>query len=279
MATESDSRIPPDEPVGEGELSLERQRESALHKARLASLGESMAIMLHQLAQPLNALGLSTQTAARMLQRNGDVEAALKSLKRQEEMVRRMGDLIRATQLWARPGNWKQVAGRLQAGACDLGELIDAARPLFEHRLGNESVGLKVELDPDCRRVAAHPLALEQVLTNLLKSALESIRAARRQAAEPDEHRVTISSRPHPSLADLLLVAIDDSGLGFPRHLLDVEPAQWLTANPNGEGTGLALALAERLVREMGGHLALGAVEDGGARVLLTLPRGQHHPA
>lgn len=287
IATEREGGYGPDdltlldrlEEVTGGLYRRDRLRESALHQARLASLGESMAVMLHQLAQPLNALGLSTQTAARMLQRNGDVEAALKSLRRQEEMVRRMGDLIRATQLWARPGNWKEVAGLLRAGACDLEELIAGARSLFEHRLGNETVGLRLTLDPQARRVAAHPLALEQVLTNLLKNALDSIREARQRtpATSPSataEHWVSISSSAHPSLPDHLLLAIDDSGLGFPRHLLEVGPEQWLTSKPRGEGSGLGLALSDRLVREMGGELALAATADGGARVLLTLPRG-----
>ncbi len=259
--------------VMQGLYRRERQRDTALHQARLASLGESMATMLHQLAQPLNALLLSAQTASRGLERGGDIQVAAKGLKRQEDLARRMGALLRATQVWVRPHDWKEVSALLRAGNCSLSELIESARTLFEHRLQGDQVTLRLRLDDLAQRVAVHPLALEQVLSNLLKNALGSIREARRKGDDGRAHWVEIASAPHPTLDDFLLVSIADSGVGFPRELLDIGPADWLSYKAPGEGSGLGLALSDRLVSEMGGELLLSATGGGGALVVLVLPR------
>ncbi|MBI4790601.1 MAG: PAS domain S-box protein [Chloroflexi bacterium] len=115
---------------------------------------------------------------------------------------------------------------------------------------------------PPCR---ADPLLLKQVLVNLLSNALKFTR--QREVA-----RIEISS--HVSEEGELVYFVRDNGVGF-----DSEQAeklfgvfQRLHAQEDYEGTGVGLAIVERIIRRHGGRVCADAQVDCGATFYFTVP-------
>jgi two-component system sensor histidine kinase KdpD len=69
-------------------------------------------------------------------------------------------------------------------------------------------------------------------------------------------------------------VRVVDRGPGIPEADRDrvFQPFQRLGDNPNGEGVGLGLAVAEGFVTTMGGTIEVDETPGGGATIVITLP-------
>lgn len=67
-------------------------------------------------------------------------------------------------------------------------------------------------------------------------------------------------------------IALVDRGPGFASEVLPRACDPFFTTKPEGEGTGLGLAVTASVVESNGGRLELGNAPEGGARVALWLP-------
>lgn len=89
--------------------------------------------------------------------------------------------------------------------------------------------------------VDANPVELEQIIFNLVRNALDASEGA----------WVTIRTGVDNGLA---ILDVTDTGPGVPDHLRPRIFEPFVTGKP--EGTGLGLALCQRLAEEMGGEIA-----------------------
>jgi signal transduction histidine kinase len=65
-------------------------------------------------------------------------------------------------------------------------------------------------------------------------------------------------------------VSVRDNGPGFPEHLLDRVFHPFFTTK--AQGTGLGLALVQKIVVTHNGRVTAGSGPDGGGRVTIVLP-------
>ena len=122
------------------------------------------------------------------------------------------------------------------------------------------SVSAQVE---DDRQVAADPMRLEQMLSNLVGNALKYGRAPYVVRVEADPHR------PDPA-ADRGHRLRRGRARGVPRPAVPgVQPAP---AAPVATGTGLGLYVVKCLAEAQGGSVAYTPGPTGGAVFTLTLP-------
>jgi two-component system nitrogen regulation sensor histidine kinase NtrY len=116
---------------------------------------------------------------------------------------------------------------------------------------------------------------IEQVVTNLLKNATESL------------HEKSVQARGHKGSVGVLLVVhnafvtleVSDNGCGLPSEMTRrfAEP-YWTT---KATGTGLGLAIVKKIAEDHGGELDLRASPEGGAVARVTLqssPRQEQSP-
>jgi K+-sensing histidine kinase KdpD len=111
------------------------------------------------------------------------------------------------------------------------------------------------------------PLRLEQVLTNLVNNALKY---------SPQGGPIALTLAVDPGGASVRL-AVCDRGLGIPTerraHIFD--RFYRAHADHHRSGLGLGLYISQQIVALHGGRLEAEFPEDGGARFIVTLPRGQ----
>ena len=132
--------------------------------------------------------------------------------------------------------------------------VIDAERPVTV--TGPESVMLKADEE-----------RLHQVITSLLSN-------VRIHTPPWTSVEIDISD-----LGEAVVVDVADNGVGFPEAGLPHVFDRFYRADPSRSrrsgGSGLGLAIVEAIVSAHGGRVSASNVEDGGARVRITLPRSQ----
>ena len=126
----------------------------------------------------------------------------------------------------------------------------------------------EVELDFDIERglaaVTANSDQLERVIENLVRNAFQALDGkgalrVRVRRAEPDEEI--------PSCAE---IAVEDNGPGMDEPTLERALLPFFTTRT--EGTGLGLALCDRLVRAQSGVLSLHSRPGQGTTAVVRLP-------
>jgi len=151
----------------------------------------------------------------------------------------------------------------------DVHELIfSTVRTIFGDRVGKgKPVRLVWEKDPELPEIACYPGDLNQVWTNLIDNAIQAM-AGRgtltvRTATEPDRVRVEIC----------------DDGPGIAPEHLDRIFTPFFTTKPVGQGTGLGLDLARRIVVEKHHGDIRVSSRPGDTRFVVTLPLAAPAPA
>jgi nitrogen fixation/metabolism regulation signal transduction histidine kinase len=124
----------------------------------------------------------------------------------------------------------------------------DAAR-------GSAHVPVRSELDPASPKVLGDAQQLRQVIHNLLQNAQD--------ATEGRERReVTIRTQWNQSTRRVRLV-VQDTGSGFPDHILKRAFEPYVTTK--AKGTGLGLAVVKKIADEHGARVDLKNREQDGA--------------
>jgi PAS domain S-box-containing protein len=143
-------------------------------------------------------------------------------------------------------------------------DLSALARQVVED-LSKQREGRQVEINiADLPAAQADPVLLKQVLTNLLSNALKFTR--RRELA-----RIEIGS--NTTKDDEVLYYVRDNGVGFDNAQAEklYGVFQRLHSQEEYEGTGVGLAIVERIVRRHGGRVCAEGEVNKGATFYFTL--------
>jgi signal transduction histidine kinase len=218
----------------ENRARLSAQETRLAHASRVNAMGEMASGMAHELAQPLTAI-LSQAQAGRHLARRGDVNRLGDILDDTVAQAQRASDILDRLRRWSKPT-------RAPTMACALNDAVRSVERLLA--LEAKAVGATVILALSDAPVFidADPVELEQVIFNLVRNAFDASDAA----------QVAVRTSVANGTAVLEII---DNGPGVPADLQPRIFEPFVTGKPNG--TGLGLALCQRLVDEMEGDIAL----------------------
>ncbi|NPC55992.1 sensor histidine kinase [Caenimonas soli] len=226
--------------------------------ARLNTLGELAAGMAHELNQPLTALLANTQAAVRMLDENPpETGAARDAMQQAVQQGRRAAEVVgRLRRAVERP----DLAAQLQSVV--LQDAVRNAFYLLEPESARRQVVPRLVAEPGPIAVRAEPVALEQIIHNLMMNALQAL-----EQAPVAQRELTITLSAEPSTATL---TVSDSGPGITPEVLPRIFEPFFTTREHG--LGLGLSLCESLAQKMGGQLQARPRSPRGAEFRLTLP-------
>ncbi|MDT1060730.1 ATP-binding protein [Paracoccus sp. CPCC 101403] len=237
--------------------AIEQARLSALdsrlaHASRVNALGEMASGLAHELTQPLTAILAQAQAGRRMLAR-GDSAALSPILDDTVAQARRASAMLERFRNWSRPHPVPRVP-------FDLREALRNVQTLLAPQAAAQGVPLAFDLGPGPAPVIADPVEMEQVVFNLARNAIEAT------AGLGNAGQVVVALKPQQ---DRVVLEVSDNGPGIAPQLRSRLFTPFTTTRPNG--TGLGLALSQRLVERAGGEIQL---VDGtsGATFRVVLP-------
>jgi signal transduction histidine kinase len=123
----------------------------------------------------------------------------------------------------------------------DVHELLHSTlKTLFGDKVGNDKpIKLVKEWDKSLPQIACYPGDLNEVWSNIIHNAIQAM----------DGHG-TLTIRTMRESDDMICVEIADDGPGIPEDVIERIFTPFFTTKPFGEGTGLGLDLARRIVVE-----------------------------
>jgi signal transduction histidine kinase len=226
-----------------------RRQERMIQAEKSDSLGVLTAGIGHELNNPLfGIMGLGEA-----LQDEADLDRVKSYARDIVQHGRRMAAVIR---------DFTGIAAREAADqpvAVNVPPILDQVLEALQQ--AGDLSGIEVS-----RQYAAHgpvlvvPDQLRLVFTNILRNAAQAMQGVGqlRIAVEQESGKV--------------LVTMTDSGPGIPKQHLAKVFDPFFTTKDQGEGSGLGLTVARRLIRKFGGDVRMESREGHGASCIVTLP-------
>lgn len=238
-------------------VELQEKEVFLVQHSKSAELGLSLAMVVHELRNPLTSVGAGLEIAeAALLRQNGDVpESVMQSVTRgirEMERVRRMLENLMA---FARD---RQGATRREP--TQLREVVDSAIEFIQLKYGKDRVKFSVSEQPDKLEVLGDRDTLYQVVVNLFNNAVTAEVEGRRLAID-----VFMSTR--ESMNEIL---VRDNGCGMSPELAARIFSPFVTTRHTG--TGLGMPIVVQIMKDHGGTIDLASIEGAGTTVRLLFP-------
>lgn len=247
---------------------LQTAQTQLVQSAKLASLGELVAGVAHEINNPLafvsSHLGTVQRSATKIDAKLRDSLAqedlaiwqrAIDRLGEMEGGLARMRDLVLKLRTFSRldEGERKVVSVR---------ECVESLLTILGHRL-RERIEVETRYgEPDL--LECYPGLLTQALMNLVANAIDAIR---------DRGAIQISTGAD---GDMYRISVADTGTGIPAEFRERILDPFFTTKPVGQGTGLGLSITYSIVRKHGGRLEFRERTGGGTEVNVWLPTRTH---
>lgn len=225
------------------------QRARYYQHARLNTLGEITAGIVHEINQPLTAVQTWIQGAQRQL-RQDNTDAVSQALGSALVQTQRIGELLTRFREHV-------IQETVALGEVDLARCWQQVGNLLEHERTARHIRLTHDFAADARTLCADRLWLEQVLHNILSNAIQ---------AQQDRTTGWVHIRSQRN-GEFIRIEITDGGPGFTPDALQNAFMPFYSGRQGG--IGLGMTLTESLVTRMNGTLTLDNAPEGGARVRL----------
>jgi signal transduction histidine kinase len=237
--------------VGALEAEMAQAKAHLVEAERLATIGQSMAGVVHDINAPLTAV----TAFAQLIQKEGDDKSReraghiVEAAQRAQRLVRELLKMARPS-----PPTLELV---------DLHQVLQVAMDLERPQCAVSGIKLVAAFDRGLPLVKADPHRLGQVFINLLVNGRQAMDAAEKGTA------ITVQSRRLERIAEIRFI---DDGPGIPPAIKAKVFDWFFTTKPPGEGTGLGLAVSREILLAQGGNLRVEDTPDGGATFVLELP-------
>lgn len=236
------------------EQDLRRTQDNLIHATKMASIGQALAGVAHEINQSLTALNTYIAGARVLLDRN-DKERTLSNLDLVSSITNRMGALTQHLKSFAR----KDTASRQ---ATDLTAAIRYALSLIEYRVTEENVATTIAIPDRPVYVIGNAVRLEQVVVNLISNALDAMHDQPRRELSVELQRRGSSA----------ILKVCDTGRGIARDNISSVFDPFYTTKDVGQGLGLGLSISYGIIQDMGGEIAVESEVGCGTMFRVMLP-------
>jgi two-component system sensor kinase FixL len=228
------------------------------HVARLSLLGEMAAGIAHEINQPLSAIATYSQAGRRLLEANDySTEEMMVLCSRIAEQAHRAGSVIENLRNFVRKQEVKKEI-------VDPNRAIDDVMSLILADAKNANLNVRVEYSENVPHIKANAVQLQQVVLNLTRNAVDSMREARHR-----ERGIVIrTERARDGAA--AKISVIDYGPGVAKGLGEAVFHPFVSTKRDGLGVGLAIS--RTIVESFGGTLSHQPNADGGAVFDIVIP-------
>jgi nitrogen fixation/metabolism regulation signal transduction histidine kinase len=259
------AEMPADQPGKAARLLVFDDISEIVSAQRAQAWGEVARRLAHEIKNPLTPIQLSAERLEMKLAgKVGPTEQAIvtKSVQTIVDQVDAMKRLVNEFRDYARLPAAELKPVDLNALVSDVLQLY--AREGGERGDASAHVPVRMDLDAHCPKVMGDAQQLRQVLHNLLQNAQD--------ATEGAAVREVIVKTQWNETARRARLIVQDTGGGFPDHILKRAFEPYVTTK--AKGTGLGLAVVKKIADEHGARVDLkNRVENGriqGAQVSLS---------
>ena len=228
---------------------------------KMAAIGEITAGVAHELKQPLNVMKIICQSIVKDIEKNRfDLESAKLDLPELINQMNRMAQIIDHMRVFSR----RTVGTTIEE--LNINEAIDSVFVFLGQQLLNHNVAVEKQYAADLPKIKGDPIRLEQVFMNLLTNARQALMSSGKKSMKVQIK--TYLSQDQKKV----IVEFKDNGPGIPLEIREKIFEAFFTTKEAGEGTGLGLSTAKKIVEEHGGKIEVESTLGEWTNFRVTLP-------
>lgn len=231
------------------EKLLEAHRQ-LVQSERLAAMGETAAIVAHEIKNPLGSIHMAAQMMVRGLSTDDKRHRYLQLLLKEVDRLNRLANslLIYAKPLEAQPEK------------LDANTVIRETLEIVQAELRENEIDVKLSLPEALPDIEADKEHVQQILMNIIQNALFFMK-------KRPEKKLSIQTR---ALEKRIQISMADTGGGISPEALPRIFDPFFTTR--SQGTGLGLAICKRLIEAHGGSIEVENHPTVGATFRLFFP-------
>ena len=238
------------------DLALQQQ-ERMQFTSRLTTMGEMASSLAHELNQPLSAISNYCMGVAKRLEGHLDPvlnKEIMPALEKASDQAHRAGTIIQRIRGFVK-------RSEPQRKEVCVSEIINDAVGLVEIEAHRHRLSISSEIAENLPVVSLDPVLILQVVVNLLKNALDSVRDAyplsSRWSAPPVLIKTDLDTSTFPAM---LRIQVTDAGGGIPENALEriFEPF----FSTKSDGMGMGLNICRSIIESHRGRLWATNVQD-----------------
>ena len=241
-------------------LAQEMTQGRLIQSESLASIGQLVAGIAHELNNPLASASSFIQTDIELINEQQDkrkidqeilqdLTYSLKELNKTKGIVKSILDLSRQTQTFEESVNMNDV-------------IEDALRVLY-NSYKHMQVTIEKNFDPSIPNIEGNFSNLGQVLINMIKNALNAL---------PDGRGKISLSTSYQHETDGISVECRDDGHGIPPEIMKDIFKPFFTTKDVGTGTGLGLYVSYEIIKKHEGDISVSSEVGKGTAFTIELP-------
>ena len=238
--------------------------EQIIQGEKLASIGESLATLMHEIRNPMNGISMNIYMLKDAAEQNAHwSEEERESIQLIDTEVKRLDSLIKNALSYARKLE-------IHPDRVLLGEFFHEIRELVIHQAEKNNVTLVMDGYPEDLSGYFDPNLMKQVMLNLVQNAIDAASHSDRRIV-----RVRVSTEEAPkwrsisATARVLLFAIENSGVRISDEVRPHLFKPFFTTKEHG--LGLGLATCAKIIRQHHGIIAHEDSDDAPFTTLFTI--------
>ncbi|MEW6412526.1 MAG: response regulator [Candidatus Zixiibacteriota bacterium] len=242
--------------ISQGAILFEKEK-ALLNATRLLTMGNMISEISHDLRRPLTSIKGGLQIIS---QRWPDVMENSQFLKDVQDEVHRMNELVKELVDFSNPNKY-------QTEKVDLRQVVERASELVDADLRKKKITMEVRYDDADWNIIINKNQIMEVFLNLFLNAIDAM---------PEGGLLTVHGlieKPGHKKVDYLAVKVTDTGVGIRKENLSKVFDRYYTTKDTG--TGLGLAVVERIVSAHNGTLTVDSQEGQGSTFTIYLPYDQ----
>ncbi len=275
---------------------LKNTQAQLVQKAKMASLGQLVAGVAHEINNPVNFIyGNITvamdytrdllhlvalyqknypQPVAELCHKLDHVDLDFithdypKLLKSMKEGASRISKIVLSLRNFSRLDEKEYKSVNIHEG-------IDNSLLILQHRLNGSNNGNEIEVIKDYSqlpKIQCYASQLNQVFMNLIANAIDALETKSSPRLITISTKVDISESLSP-IASTIMIQIADNGHGMSEEVRYKIFDPFFTTKPVGSGIGLGLAICHNIVVEKHrGQISCISVPDGGTEFMVQIP-------
>jgi len=224
------------------------------HASRVSTMGEMVASISHELAQPITITGAHARASLRWLQRDPpELNEVRKGTERIVEASTLASEIINRLR-----SLYKKAPPKRELVATN--EVVGEMAGMMGGKAREHGVSIRTDLRDDLPMTVADRVQLQQVLMNLMLNGIE--------AMKDTGGALTVKSQLGED--GQIEISVNDTGPGLPADKADQIFDAFFTTKP--QGTGMGLAISKSIVESQGGRIWASGDGGRGATFRFTLP-------
>ncbi|MEL7487204.1 MAG: PAS domain S-box protein [Pseudomonadota bacterium] len=225
------------------------------HAGRIGAMGELATSIAHELNQPLTAAAsLAGAVSLRLKKAECEkcdeaialLDDVVSEIRRASEIIRQMRDFV----------SKRKTSKSLH----NLNTIVEDAAALAVIGADAQGIEVKWNLSPDIADALLDRIQIQQVVTNLIRNAIDAMQHA-------SVKTLSISTK---QVGECLSVSIEDTGPGVDDDLKDEIFEPFVSRKEDGMGVGLSIS--KSIIDAHQGEIHAANLKSGGSAFTFTLP-------